>query len=70
MKAWLPYPHPSLHPLARLRSWHSLLAAILVGVLAALFSLTAKWEIRLLTAWLWWAARTRKAPSRASRAGR
>jgi uncharacterized membrane protein len=75
MKAWLPYPHPSLHPLARLRSWHRLAAASLVGALAALLYPTAVWEIRMLMAWLgacatyltivWWgvgrldAARTR-----------
>ena len=52
MMAWLPYPHTALHPLARLRSWHRLLAAGVAGLLAVLFIPAVVWETRMLTAWL------------------
>jgi len=52
MKLLLPFPHPNLHPLARLRAWHSLLAACLVGGAVALFTQSRLWETWLLSGWL------------------
>ena len=52
MKLLLPFPHPNLHPLARLRAWHRLLASILAGALTALFFPAAPWEAWLLEIWL------------------
>lgn len=52
MKLLLPLPHASLHPLARLRAWHRLLAASLTGTLVALFTESQLWETRLLSGWL------------------
>ena len=54
MKLLLPFPHPNLHPLARLRAWHRLLVAAAAGALAtALLPLPLPlWEARLLAGWL------------------
>ncbi|MHB1083463.1 MAG: DUF1345 domain-containing protein [Thiobacillus sp.] len=52
MKLLLPYPHTSLHPLARLRAWHRLLAAGLTGAIVALLTQSLFWETWLLSGWL------------------
>jgi uncharacterized membrane protein len=52
MKALLPFPHPTLHPLARLRAWHRLLLALLSGTLVAALAPFSLWEARLLAGWL------------------
>jgi hypothetical protein len=52
MKLLLPFPHPDLHPLARLRAWHRIVAAVLVGGAVALFTESRLWEIWLLSGWL------------------
>ena len=52
MKLLLPFPHPDLHPLARLRAWHRIVAAVLVGGTVALFNESRLWEIWLLSGWL------------------
>jgi len=52
MKLLLPFPHPDLHPLARLRAWHRIVAAGLVGGAVALFTESRLWEIWLLSGWL------------------
>jgi uncharacterized membrane protein len=52
MKLLLPFPHASLHPLARLRAWHRLLAATLVGGLATALIPLVLLEARLLAGWL------------------
>ena len=45
-------PHTALHPLARLRAWHRLLAAVLTGVSVGLLSPGILWETWLLSGWL------------------
>lgn len=52
MKLLLPFPHPNLHPLARLRAWHRLLLAMLAGALATGLLPLVLWEARLLAGWL------------------
>lgn len=52
MKLLLPHPYPELHPLARLRVWHRLLAALAVGAVIAFALPAALWETRLLGGWL------------------
>lgn len=52
MKCLLPYPHTALHPLARLRAWHRLLAATAVGTLVSAAVPAALWETWLLAGWL------------------
>ena len=52
MKLLLPHPYPELHPLARLRVWHRLLAAIAVSAAIAFAAPAALWETRLLAGWL------------------
>jgi uncharacterized membrane protein len=52
MKLLLPFPHPNLHPLARLRAWHRILAAGLTGVLVAQLTQSQLWETWLLSGWL------------------
>jgi uncharacterized membrane protein len=52
MKLLLPFPHASLHPLARLRAWHRMLAAGLTGVVVALLTPSPQWESWLLSGWL------------------
>lgn len=52
MKLLLPFPHPGLHPLARLRAWHRLVAASLTGTLVALLTQSSLWETWLLAGWL------------------
>ena len=52
MKLLLPLPHANLHPLARLRAWHRLLLAVLVGALATTLMPLGLWEARLLAGWL------------------
>lgn len=47
----LPFPHPSLHPLARLRAWHRVLLALVSGALAAGLAPIALLEARLLFGW-------------------
>lgn len=51
-RAWLPFPHRTLHPLARLRAWHRVLAGTVAGTLAAALAPLALWEARLLAGWL------------------
>ena len=46
------HPYPALHPLARLRVWHRLLAALAVGAVIAFALPAALWETRLLGGWL------------------
>jgi len=48
----LPFPHTSLHPLARLRSWHRLALALLCAALVGLLPLGGLPEARYLAAWL------------------
>src|SRR5512138_1592899 len=50
MKFLFPFPHPSLHPLARLRAWHRALAAVAVGAVAGVWP--PIWESKLLLGWL------------------
>jgi len=50
MKYLSPFPHPGLHPLARLRAWHRTLAACVAGGLASAWP--DVWESRLLLGWL------------------
>ena len=50
MKFLFPLPHPSLHPLARLRAWHRTLAACTAGGIASAWP--SAWESRLLLGWL------------------
>lgn len=52
MKLLLPFPHANLHPLARLRAWHRIVAAGLTGVIAALLTTSPLWETWLLSGWL------------------
>ncbi len=52
MKFLLPLPHHELHPLARLRAWHRLLAAGLAGLMTGAAMAGALWETRLLGGWL------------------
>ena len=52
MKFLLPIPHRELHPLARLRAWHRLLAAFAAGLLTGAVMADALWETRLLAGWL------------------
>ena len=52
MKFLLPLPHRELHPLARLRAWHRLLAATSIGLASGGVLTDALWETRLLTGWL------------------
>ena len=52
MKLLLPFPHPTLHPLARLRAWHRMLAAGVIGVSVALLTKSPLWETWLLSGWL------------------
>lgn len=52
MKLLLPFPHADLHPLARLRAWHRVLAAGLAGSVVALLTQSRLWETRLLSGWL------------------
>ena len=52
MRSLLPLPHPSLHPLARLRAWHRALLALLSGLAVAALAPRALLEVRLLAAWL------------------
>lgn len=52
MKALLPFPHPTLHPLARLRAWHRTLLALLVGALVAVLVPIELWKGHLLAGWL------------------
>jgi uncharacterized membrane protein len=52
MKLLLPFPHPSLHPLARLRAWHRMVAASLTGTLVAVLTQSTLWETWLLAGWL------------------
>ena len=52
MRSLLPLPHPSLHPLARLRAWHRILLALLSGLAVAALAPRALLEVRLLAAWL------------------
>lgn len=52
MKLLLPFPHADLHPLARLRAWHRMLAAGLTGGGVALLSHSQFWETWLLSGWL------------------
>ncbi|KAB2319884.1 DUF1345 domain-containing protein [Betaproteobacteria bacterium SCN1] len=46
------HPHPALHPLARLRAWHRVLAAAAVGTIAALLLPATLWETWLMAGWL------------------
>lgn len=41
MKFLLPLPHRELHPLARLRAWHRLLAATAIGLASGMTSQVA-----------------------------
>jgi uncharacterized membrane protein len=50
MKYLSPFPHPSLHPLARLRAWHRTLLAFAAGGIASAWP--DVWESRLLLGWL------------------
>jgi len=52
MKLLLPFPHPDLHPLARLRAWHRVFAAALSGGAFVLLTQSQLWEVRLLSGWL------------------
>lgn len=52
MKLLLPFPHPNLHPLARLRAWHRLLVAAAAGALATALLPLPLWEARVLAGWL------------------
>ena len=52
MKLLLPFPHTTLHPLARLRAWHRMFAAGLTGFVVALFTQSQLWETWLLSGWL------------------
>jgi uncharacterized membrane protein len=52
MRFLLPLPHPSLHPLARLRAWHRVLLALLAGILVSVLVPIVLLEARLLAAWL------------------
>lgn len=52
MKFLLPHPHPTLHPLARLRAWHRVLAAAAVGAVAAVLLPAVLWETWLMAGWL------------------
>jgi uncharacterized membrane protein len=52
MKLLLPFPHQTLHPLARLRAWHRVLVAGLAGGCVALLTRSQVWEIWLLCGWL------------------
>lgn len=52
MKLLLPLPHPDLHPLARLRAWHRVLAAGLTGLAVAQLTHSRLWETGLLSGWL------------------
>lgn len=52
MKLLLPFPHPTLHPLARLRAWHRVLVASLAGGCVALLTRSQVWETWLLSGWL------------------
>jgi uncharacterized membrane protein len=49
---YLLHPHPALHPLARLRAWHRVLAAAAIGIAAALLLPAAPWKTGLMTGWL------------------
>ncbi|MFN3544638.1 MAG: DUF1345 domain-containing protein [Thiobacillus sp.] len=75
----LPFAHPDLHPLARLRAWHRILLGAAAGGLAVAFFPAGGWEARALGGWLagalvylgvvWWgvgrldAAQTRRRAS-------
>lgn len=52
MKLLLPYPHTSLHPLARLRAWHRVLAAGLTGGVVTVLTQSPLWKTGLLAGWL------------------
>jgi len=52
VRSLLPLPHPSLHPLARLRAWHRAILALLSGLAVAVLAPRALLEVRLLAAWL------------------
>ena len=52
MKLLLPYPHTSLHPLARLRSWHRVLVAVLTGAGVAVLTQSLLWKTGVLAGWL------------------
>ncbi len=52
MKLLLPLPHRELHPLARLRAWHRLVAACAAGLATGVAMSDALWETRLLGGWL------------------
>ena len=52
MKLLLPYPHTTLHPLARLRAWHRVLIAGVTGVVVASLVHSRLWETALLSGWL------------------
>jgi uncharacterized membrane protein len=52
LRLLLPLPHTSLHPLARLRAWHRLALAVLVGASVAALAARALPEARYLGGWL------------------
>ena len=52
MKLLLPYPHTTLHPLARLRSWHRMLVAVLTGVGVTILIQSPLWKTGVLAGWL------------------
>lgn len=52
MKLLLPFPHPDLHPLARLRAWQRVFTAALSGAAFMLIPLSLSWQARLLSGWL------------------
>lgn len=47
-----PFPHPDLHPLARLRAWHRILLGAMTGIAAAASYSGGSWEVRALVGWL------------------
>lgn len=47
-----PFPHPDLHPLARLRAWHRVLLGAAAGTAAAALYPGGLWEARALFGWL------------------
>ena len=52
MKLLLPFPHATLHPLARLRAWHRVLTAGLTGGVVAVLTQSFLWETGLISGWL------------------
>lgn len=52
MKLFLPFPHPDLHPLARLRAWHRIVLGAAAGAAAAALYSGDVWVARALVGWL------------------